>query len=323
MGGGRPYKHYREENYEHVPGEYRVIEKHLDDEQPKDESPEEDFLLSDMNNNKEASASPVKEHKKETHSPVKEHKKEIHSPVKEHKKETHSPVKEHKKEKHSPVKEHHISYKLTEDQIQQSHFGGKGDKVEKHLKDLIEDRESNSGNNRREKFDDVHHVQNTSFHIPTKQAEKKEHITSNTGFTISTNPSIGVGSKYSQQQSTQTKHTPTVIPTSTGGKKKEEPQQPQAFPQMPYMPYPYPMFFYPPGYDPNMHGSSTPNSMPTMPTMPTMPSMPNMSNMPNMPMTPYPMYYMPPQYMQQPEKVETDTRKSNYSSFGAPQVNLF
>jgi hypothetical protein len=247
---GRPFKYYRDES--ELPQEgYRVIEKHLDDEQhAKEDSPEEDFLFSDNN-------------------------KEIPSPKKEQKKEqvrVESPVKSYRVEEQQPLV---------------------FNKPEKHLKELIEDKEHVSGN--KGKFEDVVHVQSTSFHIPTKQPEKKEFIntTTNTGFTIGTSSGTP---KYTQ--STQTK-TPTSSSTTKTTKKEE--QQPIPQQQMPFYPFPYPMFFYPPNYDPN-------TQVPTPHTTTTPP------------MQPHPMmYYMPPQYMQQPEKVDTE-RKGFGGTFGGPAV---
>jgi hypothetical protein len=230
---GRPYKSYRDE-VDTGNTEYRVIEKHLEDEQPaKEDSPDEDFLLSDTN-------------------------KEIPSPKKE------------KMPQPSPTKEHHVMYKKPEEPII---YKKQEDPVksEKLLKDLIEDKEPNYTGHRN-KFEHVMHVQGTSFHIPTKQSENKDVISSNSGFTI--------GTHKINQQPEKTK--PSI--TTTKQTKKEEPV-PQTMPQMPYM-YPYPMFFYPPNYDPNNQVSQ---NTPTM--------------------TPHPMmYYMPPQYMQQPEK-DVDSRK--------------
>jgi hypothetical protein len=267
-GSNRPYKSYRDD-YENT-GEYRVIEKHLDDEQPaKEESAEEDFLLSDINNNKEST----------------------------------SPVKEQRREPHTPKEQQHVNYttRYIEEQPQHTHFNKHEPKIEqKHvLKELIEDREPMTSS-KRDKFEDITHVQNTSFHIPTRQQDKKEISTSSSGFTIPTQTSKV--NKYTTMQS-QTKTTNTSTSSVNTGKKKEEPQQPQQqFPQMPYYPYPpYPMYFYPPpGYDPNSQNTGGNNNMPMG--------------------TPHPMlYYMPQNYMQQPEKTEPDmSRKQNFGTFGTP-----
>jgi hypothetical protein len=243
---GRPFKHYRDELDTGNTG-YRVIEKHLDDLPAKDDSPGEDFLLSDNN--------------KEVPSPKKER---IPSPRKEH----HITYKKH--EEHVPYRmsEEYVTYNKPEEHIS---YKKHEEPKEKHLKDLIEDKDILRSN--RNKFDDVLRVQSTSFHIPIKQQEKKDIVTTNSGFTIGT-------SKVTYPTKT------TNIPTSKP-KKEEQPTQPQ----MPYM-YPYPMFYPPQGYDPNTQQ--------------------------NMPMTPQPMmYYMPPQYMQQPEK-EPDTRKP----FNFPQSSV-
>jgi hypothetical protein len=208
--------------------------------------------------------------------------KEIKSPVKEHnsyKKDEHNSYK--KDEHNSYKKDEHNSYKKDEHNIykkeEQPIY-----KTEKHLKDLIEDKEPISKN----KFDDVVQVQSTSFHIPTKQPERKEVVTSttNSGFTIGTSSTL----KYGQTPQPKTQ-------TSAPIKKKEEPQQPM---QMPYYPMPYPMFFCPPGYDPNNQSSNI--NMPTM--------------------SPQPMFYYMPPYMQ-PEKSDSDI-KQNFNTFGTPTVRL-
>jgi hypothetical protein len=274
MRGGRPQKYYRDEAEFQEVG-YKVIEMDLDDlqnvqkEQVREDSPEEDFLLSDTN-------------------------KEIPSPKKEHVQHT-----KHIPEQKEHVKEQHVSYRVHEEHTSHSNQPSQPifNKGEKHLKDLIDEPS-------KRKFDDIEHVQSTSFHISTKQPEKKENSTTNSGsFTIGTNTTP----KYIQTNTTNTIK-PTITNTNTKVPKKEEPLQnipqqnipQQNIPQQaPFYPFPYPMFFYPPNYDPTQVPQTTGVN-------------------PNMPI-PHPMmYYMPP-YMQQPEKVDN---KPNFGNFNNPTVNI-